>query len=243
MVDGFDPEFLGMLVVSARPEGRYAILDGRNRAEVCRRVGWADAIFCEVHTGLTRAEEAKLYDFYNRKTAPSALSKFHARAIWGDPPAVEIDRIVRAHGWRIEPGKDHGHFRAVSAVEGVYRGAGVLTPGEYPDLVDAVVTVVTDAWGHDAGAPHENIVRGLGTLLARRGVKGGEGLLDGVVDVKRLSMTLSGVDPSDLVRDARSLARLQSSSNPSAMAAKVTALYNKRSRKASTRLPDWTWTR
>lgn len=247
MCASFSPDYLGMIIVSARDDGRYAILDGRNRVEVCRRVGYDEPLHAQVFYDLTRAEENLLYDFYNRKTNPSAVSKFHARTIWGDPEAVAITRIIERYGWKVAPKKQTGHFCAVAGVESVYEnGAGVLKDGAYPDLVDAVVQALTEAWGHGADVPHVNIVRGLGVLIARfgiKGYKGGQEVLDGDIDIKRLVKVLANIDSQELVRDARALSHIQGGSVPACLASKVTALYNKRFHAPTNKLPEWTWTR
>ena len=63
IVKNFDPAKLGVLVVSHRADGTYAVLDGQHRLAALRRLGY-DAANCIVLEGMTIRQEA---DYFRRQ--------------------------------------------------------------------------------------------------------------------------------------------------------------------------------
>lgn len=247
MVKAFDPDLLGLVIVSAHCDGRYSVLDGAHRTEAARRAGYDEPILCQVFYELSEADENYLFDYYNRKTSVTALSKFIARSIWGDQIAVDITRAAEANGWKIKPGGSVGHISCVDALESVYvSGGGVLKKDVYPVVLYDTLAVISAAWGHDNRVGNLNVVKGVGQLIARFGfMDWPDGVLPGRrrIDTGRLINVLGKKHLNELVRDARALADFQHGTVPAAFAHNLVAVYNTGIRKPSNKLPEWTWTR
>jgi len=247
MAKEFDPDLLGLVVVSARKDGRYACLDGAHRTEAARRVGYDEPILCRVFYDLTEADENYLFDFYNRADKVSSLSKFKARAIWGDPVAVDITKAAEETGWKIKPGSSAGHISCVDAMEAVYTsGSGVLKKGVYPPVLYCTLATISEAWGHDYKVGNLMVVRGIGQLIGRFGLTmWHESFLPDrhLIDMDRLIKTLSKQPLPGLMRDSRTLADLQKGTIQAAFAKNAAAIYNRGIRKESNKLPEWNWVR
>src|SRR4051812_31723657 len=66
IANNFDPDALGVLYVSKRADGTYVILDGQQRHAALIEMGWQDQqVPCHVYTGLSVADEARLFGEYN----------------------------------------------------------------------------------------------------------------------------------------------------------------------------------
>jgi hypothetical protein len=123
MAKKFDESRIGVPVVSLRKDGKFYVLDGQHRSESARRAGLGDLkIMCEVHNGLSQAEEAELFLKLNngRKTV-QAFDKYRARMTANDPVAVEFTRIVNSLGLRIGQGQGKNTINAVLAIESAHR--------------------------------------------------------------------------------------------------------------------------
>src|SRR5882762_8157797 len=67
MRDDFDPDVLGVVTLSEREDGQYAILDGGHRIDLYHLMEWGDQkILAQVYTSLTIEQEAHLYTVMNR---------------------------------------------------------------------------------------------------------------------------------------------------------------------------------
>lgn len=233
MAANFNPNALGVLILSQREDGTLVCLDGMHRHATCLKVGhaaWLDAI---VHTGLSLADEAALFLAYNSKKDPSAISRFKARVVMGEPAAVEINRIVLSHGFRVGFDNYDGVLAAVEAVERIYTtGGGHLPKGAYPEILSRTLDIVVKAWGHDRDAVIGQIIHGLAQVLARFG--------DQVLDT-RMAAKLQDEVPRPFLARARSLHSARGGTVPSSVAWLLVQTYNKDIRKNL--LPEWVWTR
>lgn len=234
MAANFQPEALGIFILSERPNGVLVCLDGMHRRAAATAAGWNGYVDARVFTGLTLGEEAALFLLYNDKKDPSAITKFHARVITGDEIAVDINRIITEHGWRVAPSHaDKGVLSAIQKAEDIYRsGAGTLPKGAYPDLLDKTLMVITAAWGHDANGVTLIPLGGTGQLLGRFGK---------AVNLERLGEVMQADQPRRLVGKARALADAQQGSPQAAFAKVLVSLYNVRKR--TNQLPEWVWVR
>jgi hypothetical protein len=119
----FDPTLVGTIDVAQRSPGTFAILDGQQRREIVRLVG-KQTIFASVYIGLDRASEARhfLHKNRDRKTVHPFYT-FRARVTSNDPDAIEIEKIVKRHGYELAIGapsrdleKGVNHIAAIAAV-------------------------------------------------------------------------------------------------------------------------------
>lgn len=233
MADKFDDRALGLFIVSRRANNALVILDGMHRAATCRKVGYTKYVDARVFEGLTIQEEAALFLLYNTKKDPSAISKFKARVTAGESVANAVAMIIDSYGLTVRQSKDAGSLAAIEAAERVYTTAsGVRVAGEYPEVLQGVLSVVTEAWGRDSGAVDRTILAGLGQLIGRYGE---------TADRKRIVAVLRNTTPASLLGRARALKDIQGGTAASALAKIVASEHNKNKR--TNLLPEWVWVR
>lgn len=233
MAENFDPDALGLLILSERPDGTLACLDGMHRRAAALQAGWKKPVDARMFSGLTVAQEAGLFLLYNDKKDPSAVSKFQARVLTGDEVAVDINDITRRLGWTVRIAAEPGSLAAVDALERVYRtGAGTLTDGAYPAVTERTLSTITEAWGHDAIAVQNPILQGVAQLYGRYG---------NAVDTPKLVREMQDTQPRVLVGRAKTLKDVQGGTVPAALAKILVSLHNNRRR--TNLLPDWVWVR
>jgi len=166
-ISAFDPDKLGVPVVSRRTDGRYACLDGQNRIELCRRAGYGDSkIECQVFHGLTTAEEANLFLGRNDSRQVGAFHKFVARITAGDADAVYIAAIVQRTGWELAFASGEKKIAAVGALEAVWKSGRPDETGWRGAYLEATLNVISEAWGHSADAANGHLIRGIGAVIA-----------------------------------------------------------------------------
>lgn len=229
----FDPAALGLFILSERKDGTLVGLDGMHRCFGARKAGYTELVEARIFVGLSLAEEASLFLMYNDKKDPSAISKYNARVISGDPVFEDIDSILRSHGWEVANRSEPGFISCPLKVEVVYRkGAGSVPPGEHPDLLDTVLYIITGAWKHDPKSVHQAILGGVGQLVGRFG---------STIDTRKLITEMASTQPETLISKARVLADVQRGTTDSALAKVLTGMHN--SRRRTNLLPDWVWYR
>lgn len=226
----FDAEALGVLAVSARPDGTMVLLDGQHRAELCRRAGNEDRkVLCRVYEGLSVPQEAVLFRALNDGRQVQPIYKFLARVTEGEPIATAINGVVESLGWKIHDQNGPTSISAVVALEKIHSGD---RRSDEPDLgaVFTTLNLVTEAWGHRAEAVNGQVLQGVGAVVRRYG----EALQIGEL-AKRLASYPGG--PNGLLGDARGLRGYQGGSVANCISEVVVKRYNERRRVH--RLPDW----
>lgn len=161
----FNTSALGTLVVSRRPDGTYALLDGQHRwTVVLEECGDDFPLNCQVHTGLSLAHEAALFIDLNVQDAASPLDLHKARVTLGNPMAVAISEAVGRQGWQIGVGK--GSISAIKALESLYDAGENWYTGYGQKLVEKAIYIVTEAWGHDnPKAVSQYILKAVGVFV------------------------------------------------------------------------------
>lgn len=231
MADNFNPEALGLLILSQRGDGSMICLDGMHRAAVAVKAGWSKPVDARVFAGLTLAEEAALFLLYNDKRDPSAISRFKARVLAGDEAAVDIDRIIRKCGWHVSTGKESGSISAVASLDRVYRtAAGTRADGKYPTLTEQTMVTITRAWGRDPLGAHGSILQGVTQLYSR---------FSSAIDTEKLIREMQDTQPRVLLGRANTLKDFQGGTVPAALAKLLAGMHD--SRRRSNLLPDWVW--
>lgn len=229
IVGDFDVNALGTLVVSQRADGTFHVIDGQHRLAVIIALGHEDwNLRCEVHTGLTRQEEARMFRLLNNARPVSVIEKFLVRIQEEDPVAVSIADVLAEAGWTVSFQKTPANFCAVSSIEKPYRRAGMGDKGKA--LVEWVINVVTKSWGFDPDGVRGDIVTGLSLLHLRHG---------DAVDTKKLidELTVIPGGPRGLVGRARSLKDFRRGTIADAMAEQLVSMINNKRR--VNRLPAW----
>ena len=234
MVQHFNPDALGVLTISEREGGIYAVIDGAHRVTTCRRVGHTSPLPTKIHRGLTLQDEATLFRLLNDFKAPTAVSRFLVRVVEGEPVATDISAILVAHGLEVtlQP-RATGTVSAVAACERVYTsGAGVLKPGHYPNVFDPTIYVLTEAWRDRSGSTHGNLIEGVGQIIAR--IPG--------IDTARLIDKMKDMEPATAMHMGSGLQKSQGGKISAAIAKVLIGQYN-RGLKSDARRITWNWTR
>jgi len=231
IANDFDPEFIGILHVSVRGDGAQVVIDGQHRLEAMKLLGWqTQKVPCRLYHDLTLAEEAHLFRGLNTFAKPRAFDMFKVRIVEGDAVAVDVQRILRRHGWRLATGDVEGGFTAVVAAEKVYTGF-TTKDGNTPELLDSTLGIITAAWGHDAIGANGYIVTGIGLFLQRYANHD----IDKASLVDRLSSLAGG--PNGVIGKARGIKEFRNGTTARCLAEYLVELYNKRRTKNV--LPSW----
>lgn len=230
-VAAFDPDKLGVPIVSARPDGTYACLDGQNRIELCRRVGWGDQkIQCRVFTGLTTAEEAVLFLGHNDNRQVGTFHKFVARITAGDPDAVAIAAVVTKAGWELSYFVGDKKIAAVAALEAIWKASKPDAGGYRGGPLTTTLAIATEAWGYSADAANGQVLRGIGLVVNRFGP-----ILDTAGLVRKLAGHRNGA--LGILADARGLHSYAGGTVAACVAETIVRIYNTHRRTGA--LPPW----
>lgn len=171
LVDHFDPDALGIIHVSQREDGSCWAVDGQHRVNACRGFlgeGWEKQhVECLVYLGLTREEEAWLFEHLNNMKVMRPFDRFRARLVAQEANAVAIDKIAREEGFTIADGS--GALSCVAVMEAIFKGARAQNAQEGPANLRKTLHSVAKAWGLKAPHPNGHIIQGLGLFLERYG--------------------------------------------------------------------------
>lgn len=165
ITQGFDPRQFGILEVSKRPGGWYAVFDGQHRLAAARQLGLKD-VLCLVHENLTPRDESYLFARLqlDRKTL-RPFDRFRAQLFARDPQALEIDQIARDYGFRIVSGNTGPYsISAVTSLEAIYRRGG-------GPLLRDVLGMIVELWEGDSGATTGQFLVGVSTFWVAFGPK------------------------------------------------------------------------
>lgn len=216
MAATWDRRLAGILEVSDRGEDatpRYAIVDGQHRWAAAQKLDPPPALVANVHSGLTIADEAALFDKLNRqRRQPTTWDHWRARRTAGDPDVATIERLAAKHGLVIESAPKDTHLRCTATVE------KLLTLGG-PELVDDTLGLIVDVWGRRMDAFDAPIVHGVGLILHR---------LREPIDLERLSESLLDVMPRQLKTQAVALRDITTGSQSVLVAIAIMAIYNRK---------------
>lgn len=132
MVRDWDEAQIGVLEVSLREDGTYAVFDGQQRLEAANRLKLRQ-LPCLVHTGLDPEGEAELFTRLQDNRVPiTPLERFKARVFYGDPIAKGMHEITEAAGYQIGAGPRS--LQGVVAVERIYRRGNLKETLELLDI-------------------------------------------------------------------------------------------------------------
>lgn len=220
----FNRDALGVILLSERPDGRMAILDGSHRRAATIQEG-IDEMASLVYTGLTYQQEAALYLAFASVNRQTARDRFRARAEAADPAVVAIRSHLQRHGLDVAlSGPSVGRVQAVYALDRIMASQGEEFLGEMVDLL-------YDAWGTQTRAWVSWTISGMAAFWARyrRDVR-----RDHLVDVLKLAT------PERVLAAARAHNEILSSSSihQRGYGLVVKDLYD-RGLHEGNRLPEW----
>jgi len=157
----FIPEAAGTLVVSRRGR-QYYIVDGAHRNEAGKMRG-IESLPCEIHHGLTVAQEAQLFLLKNREgTKPSAADEYKVGLTAELPIYVDTKAVLDDHGLEVASSPSANQIAAISGVISIVDRWG-------EDVLDRVLTIAEGAWGREARSWDGTLLGGLGRFIGLHG--------------------------------------------------------------------------
>jgi hypothetical protein len=96
----FNPALLGELLVSERPDGLY-VLDGHHRLAAAKGANGngVQTVTCEVFTGLSKADEARLFMGRNDRANIAREAQDRNLATSGDQPTLDVQMAAQSAGF------------------------------------------------------------------------------------------------------------------------------------------------
>lgn len=161
MSAAWDPRLSGIVEVSDRGDGaspRYAVIDGQHRWAAAGFLVDAPPLCANVHTGLTVAEEAALFDKLNRQRKQTGTwDHWKARRAAGDEQVLAIEHAVAKTGLSVTEN---------TAAAGAVSCIGTLDSAGGIDLLLVTLDVLTDAFGTQQRSAFEApLIHGLAMAL------------------------------------------------------------------------------
>ena len=152
----FDPNKVNPVTVSLR-DGKYYILNGQHTSVGIYELNGSDShclIQCEILTGLTREEEAKLFIAMNVDVQKLKIQdKIWALIISGDSHAKEFERVIKNYGYDFEL-KGPKQISAISACWSIFNSDG-------GDALAEMFAIASKAWPDDGKAISTIVMKAL----------------------------------------------------------------------------------
>jgi hypothetical protein len=214
MVAEFDPTLLGVLEVSERSDGRYALIDGQHRWAVAIQASDDDdtQLVCNVHRGLSPTDEARLfYEIDAKRRNLTGWDRWWARRGSGDPAVLAIEEVVAKHGLQVAAATKDGTVRATRACEWVVELGGL-------GLLDQALNVVLAGFGNTADALDGELIHGTAMVLHY--------YTRDEVELQRLVEQLQTIPPRQVKARAVALREAQKGTMPRLVAAVIIDRYN-----------------
>lgn len=188
----WNPRLIGTIDVSDRggDGDRYAIINGQHRVAAARLIDPGMSIACNVHSGLTPGQEARLFWDIDRSTKKlSTWDRWHARSTAGDKDVVAIENVCAEFGYSVTQNPGARSLQCCAALEFLVERCELQTIRE-------VLEFIGDVWPEDPESRKANIIKGLGLALHDYA---------GVLNTGLLADALSSITPAQLVARAHEL--------------------------------------
>jgi hypothetical protein len=232
LVKKWDRRAAGVVYLSLRNDDpRYFCVDGQRRVAAALELYGPDyTIEAQVWLGLTRDEEAYLFEQYQDRKPMKPLDHFRSQSVRNDPEALGLQAILDALDLRVALTSHNGDpnaIPAVGALMGCYSRFG-------PDILRRSLRLLRDGFGRypspTRNAFNQGAILGMCNFVARyQGVDFSETRLLGV---------LARLGPVYLHQRAQGVREIYPNTSPGgAWGRAVLAEYNRGLRTG--RLPEW----
>lgn len=197
----FDPILLGEVLVSERANGQLYILDGQHRLRAAEQSG-VPTVTCEVFTGLSKADEARLFMGRNDRAGIAKNDRNRTLATSGDQDTLNVQMAAQSAGFRfITDMREDSTFQDRAAGIGVMHDAEKRKYVEVtgPEHLSRVLQFYARAYGNQE-RPESVLLKALSRIFV--------GKFE--VDEDRLYDKLRGLPPQQLADQAINYAVAQS---------------------------------
>jgi hypothetical protein len=218
MIAEFDETRLGVLEVSDRGDGKYAVVEGQHRWLAAREAMATDTapdpyLVCQVHRGLDLQAEAALFYEIDRGRKPlSGWDRWKARVASGDEAAVAIEATIAAFGFKIDPAPRDGSIGATGALE------RIVDLGDLKLLADTL-SVISSSYGKARDGVDGHLLHGLALVLWNYD-------LDVELSVDKLVLAMQSTPPRNIKARAQALKEGHRAEIPRLAAAVIVDRYN-----------------
>lgn len=192
----WDPALVGVIDVSDRgahtpPNSpRYAIINGQHRWKAACYLDPLMSLVCNVHSGLSVADEAKLFNEIDARTKKiSTWDRWRARRAGGDPVVLSIDAMAESLGLVVTPAPGQNSVQACAALEYIYDRC-------LPETVLEVLQLVNDLWPGDPKRHKSEVLKGLAYVMFEYAEE---------LDSGRFADALSEITPTQLIARAHEM--------------------------------------
>lgn len=161
LVRDWDSEGIGMLMVSIRPDGRCAIIDGQHRW-LAAKIKGERFVPARVYRDMQYEREAELYGLFATVNKQGPSDRLRARIEAREPVALALKATIEKHGLTVGFGgssKD-GRLTAIDAADKMAQVIGM-------DGLDRELGILTDIWGIDPAALSSTMLFGMAIFLRR----------------------------------------------------------------------------
>lgn len=161
IVRDFDPAKLGVLVVSARSDGTYSVLDGQHRLAALRRLGFTKTN-CIVLEGMSVKEEADFFRRQNENKQSLRITDTFNASLWAeDEESLQIKKLMDKYGFRFGKGRPMC-ISAIGALQTILRSFDMNT-------LEMTLASIAQTWPHDTTILRREMMAGLGEFWHRFG--------------------------------------------------------------------------
>ncbi len=151
-----------MPVVSER-DGHYYLIDGNHRVAALRKLNYTSTKFI-VLTGMTYEDEANFFMSQNENQSPlSRYNLFNAGLEANNALCINIDRIVRSHGYRV-----CGSAKDADAITAIYTLEVIATVLGF-DVLDDTLSLIRATWDGVKTATNREFLVGVAEFVKRFG--------------------------------------------------------------------------
>lgn len=224
IVKDFNPNIVGVLLVSQRPDGSQWVMDGQHRATAMIALGLEFAAAL-VYRGLTIEQEAQIF-YAPQVTRLSLLpgEKFRARLVAGEPVAHRVKQIVESFGYSLNFDNGETAGGRLCAMAALERAETQYAAGLAP-----ILQIIRDVWGMETDGITAGLITGLAAFHTR---------YRELYDPARLRMVLRTVaNPRRIESEASDYRRLLGGVVTAAVGQIILKHYNHKLQ--TRRLPDW----
>lgn len=165
------PTALGTPIISRRADGLYAV-DGMHRVYACKlilteKVSVSEevrealqTITCEVHSGLSMANEASLFIIKNKESSKVGPNdEFRIGVLAGHPLFQDTNAVLEKHQLKVGSSSANG-VRGIKGILNIVMEHG-------PEILDLSLTIAEDAWGRAPDTWHSVTIGGIATVMSK----------------------------------------------------------------------------